>query len=117
MFFHRALGAPWSRLLRMSNDPRFLTASVPSGNVIVTARDVAAFYQCLLDGGTLDGTRVFAPAAGTGARPARRRARRACSGRSHGWCRAAFTVTVAPAVTLNGVAPSKPGLSSQNSWV
>lgn len=60
VFFHRALGAPWSRLLRMSNDPRFLTASVPSGNIIVTARDAAAFYQCLLDGGTLDGTRVFA---------------------------------------------------------
>ena len=62
VFFHRALGAPWGRLLRMSNDPRFLTASVPSGNIIVTARDAAAFYQCLLDGGTLDGTRVFAPA-------------------------------------------------------
>ncbi len=62
VFFHRALGAPWSRLLRMSNDPRFLTAKVPSGNVIVTARDVAAFYQCLLDGGVLDGTRIFEPA-------------------------------------------------------
>ena len=60
VFFHRALGAPWSRLLRMSNDPRFLTASVPSGNIVVTARDAAAFYQCLLDGGALDGTRIFA---------------------------------------------------------
>lgn len=60
VFFHRALGAPWGRLLRMSNDPRFLTAVVPSGNAIVTARDAAAFYQCLLNGGEADGTRVFA---------------------------------------------------------
>jgi CubicO group peptidase (beta-lactamase class C family) len=58
-FVRRVLGKPWSRILRMSNDPRFLTAVIPSGNVIVTARDVAAFYQCLLDGGVLDGVRVF----------------------------------------------------------
>jgi CubicO group peptidase (beta-lactamase class C family) len=59
-FLHRALGAPWGRLLAMSNDQRFLTAVIPSGNAIVTARDIAAFYQCLLNGGELDGTRVFA---------------------------------------------------------
>lgn len=59
VFFQRALGAPWGRLLRMSNDPRFLTAVIPSGNAIVTARDIAAFYQCLLNGGELNGTRVF----------------------------------------------------------
>jgi CubicO group peptidase (beta-lactamase class C family) len=58
-FVRRVLGKPWSRILRMSNDPRFLTAVIPSGNVIVTAGDVAAFYQCLLDGGVLDGVRVF----------------------------------------------------------
>jgi CubicO group peptidase (beta-lactamase class C family) len=58
-FVRRVLGKSWSRILRMSNDPRFLTAVIPSGNVIVTARDVAAFYQCLLDGGVLDGVRVF----------------------------------------------------------
>ncbi len=59
LFIRRVLGKPWGRVLRMSNDPRFLTAVIPSGNVIVTARDVTAFYQCLLDGGVLDGTRVF----------------------------------------------------------
>jgi CubicO group peptidase (beta-lactamase class C family) len=58
-FVRRVLGKSWSRILRMSNDPRFLTAVIPSGNVIVTAGDVAAFYQCLLDGGVLDGVRVF----------------------------------------------------------
>jgi CubicO group peptidase (beta-lactamase class C family) len=55
----RAVGEAWGSVLRMSNDDRFLTGVIPSGNVIVTARDISAFYQCLLNGGTLDGTRVF----------------------------------------------------------
>jgi CubicO group peptidase (beta-lactamase class C family) len=58
-FMWRALGARWDHVLQLSNDPRFLTAVIPSANVIVTARDIAAFYQCLLNGGELDGTRVF----------------------------------------------------------
>jgi CubicO group peptidase (beta-lactamase class C family) len=34
---------------------------VPAAGVSATARDVARFYQMLLDGGTLDGVRVLAP--------------------------------------------------------
>ena len=60
LFMKRVLGKPWGELLRLSNDPRFLSAVVPSGNVIVTARDVAVFYQCIMDGGVFAGTRVFA---------------------------------------------------------
>ncbi len=59
MVFRRALGTRYGHVLHLSNDPRFLTSVIPSGNVITTARDIAAFYQCLLDGGELDGTRVF----------------------------------------------------------
>jgi CubicO group peptidase (beta-lactamase class C family) len=58
-FTNRVLGKPWSQVLRMSNDDRFLTSVIPSANVIVTARDAATFYQCLLNGGSIDGTRVF----------------------------------------------------------
>lgn len=58
-FMTRILGKPWGPVLRMSNDPRFVTGVVPSGNVIVTARDIAAFYQCLMNGGSIAGTRVF----------------------------------------------------------
>lgn len=58
-FMKRAVGEAWSPLLRMTNDDRFLTGVIPSGNVIATARDISAFYQCLLNGGELDGTRVF----------------------------------------------------------
>ena len=60
LFMKRVLGKPWGELLRLSNDPRFLGAVVPSGNVIVTARDVAVFYQCIMNGGIYGGTRVFA---------------------------------------------------------
>lgn len=55
----RVLGTRWSDVLELSNDPRFLSGVIPSGNVIVTARDVATFYQCLLEGGVHEGTRVF----------------------------------------------------------
>jgi CubicO group peptidase (beta-lactamase class C family) len=58
-FMKRVLGASWGPVLRMSNDERFLTGVIPSANVIVTARDVATFYQCLLSGGTIGGTRIF----------------------------------------------------------
>jgi len=58
-FMKRILGKSWGPVLRMSNDARFLTGVIPSANVIVTARDIARFYQCLMNGGSIDGTRVF----------------------------------------------------------
>jgi CubicO group peptidase (beta-lactamase class C family) len=59
LFVKRVLGKPWGEVLQMSNDPRFLGAVVPSANVITRARDVAVFYQCIMDGGSFEGTRVF----------------------------------------------------------
>lgn len=58
-FMKRVLGKSWGPILRMSNDERFLSGVIPSANVIVTARDVAIFYQCLMNGGTIEGTRIF----------------------------------------------------------
>lgn len=57
----RALGVPMDRAIALSNDPRFLTAVVPAGNVIATANELSRFYQLLLDGGTLDGVQIFEP--------------------------------------------------------
>jgi len=57
----RALGVPMHRAISLTNDPRYLTAIVPAGNVIATANELSRFYQLLLDGGTLDGVRVFEP--------------------------------------------------------
>lgn len=44
----------------LSNDPRFLTALVPSGNVIGTANEASRFFELLRLGGELDGVRIFA---------------------------------------------------------
>ncbi len=55
----RALTRPLVEVVAMSNDARFMTAIVPAGNVITTANELSRFYQLLLDGGTLDGQRIF----------------------------------------------------------
>jgi len=54
-----SLGLDFERAIDMANDPRFLTAVVPSGNIIATAHDVCRFYELLLRGGELDGVRVL----------------------------------------------------------
>jgi CubicO group peptidase (beta-lactamase class C family) len=58
----RALGADIQDAVRLSNDPRFLSAVVPSGNIICTANEASRFFQLMLNGGVIDGVRVFAPA-------------------------------------------------------
>jgi CubicO group peptidase (beta-lactamase class C family) len=55
----RALGVSHREVVEISNDPRFLTGIVPSGNVVATANEMSRFFQLLLDGGVLDGVRVF----------------------------------------------------------
>jgi CubicO group peptidase (beta-lactamase class C family) len=55
----RSLGVDIHDAVRLSNEPRFLTAIVPSGNVIGTANEASRFFQLLLDGGAQDGVRVF----------------------------------------------------------
>lgn len=57
--FERALGVSFQQAVELSNDPRFLTAIIPSANVVATANEMSRFYQLLLDGGELDGVRVF----------------------------------------------------------
>ncbi len=69
----RALGADVERVVQISNDPRFRTGIVPAANVMSTAEEACAFYQCLLDEGELDGVRVFEP----------RTVRHACSEQSY----------------------------------
>ena len=57
----RALGIPFRDIPALSNDRRYLTSIVPSGNVIATANEASRFYRLLLDGGELDGVRLFEP--------------------------------------------------------
>jgi CubicO group peptidase (beta-lactamase class C family) len=59
--FERALGAPFGEVVELANDPRFLTGQIPAANVVTTARDLCAFYECLRREGELDGVRVYDP--------------------------------------------------------
>lgn len=47
----RALGFDMRHAVAASNDPRFLTGVIPSGNLVTTADGLCAFFQLLLDGG------------------------------------------------------------------
>jgi CubicO group peptidase (beta-lactamase class C family) len=55
----RALGVGMAGATSMSNDPRFLTAIIPSGNVIGSAEEASRFFQLLLNEGELGGVRIF----------------------------------------------------------
>jgi len=57
--FARALGAPVERILEIAHDPRFLAGILPSANIVANARELGAFFECLRNGGTLAGTRIF----------------------------------------------------------
>jgi len=59
LLLRRLLSVDFVEAVRVSNDPRFLTSVVPAGNIIATANEASRFMQLLLDGGTLDGVRVF----------------------------------------------------------
>ncbi len=55
----RALGRDLESVVELSNDPRFLTGIIPSGNIVSTARETTSFLQCLLNGGEFDDVRIF----------------------------------------------------------
>lgn len=55
----RALGTGLSDLVRDSNDERFLTAIVPSANVVTTANELSRFYEIFRCGGQLDDVRIM----------------------------------------------------------
>lgn len=57
----RILGAPFDRCVQVSNEPQFRTSVIPAGNVYATADDASRVFQMLLNGGVLDGARIFRP--------------------------------------------------------
>ncbi len=57
----RILGATLDRVIEMALDPRFRTGIIPAANVMASARELCAWYQCLLNEGELDGVRVYEP--------------------------------------------------------
>ena len=57
----RALGVPMHDAIELSNDPRFLSAPIPAGNIVGTADEACRFYEMLRCGGELAGVRVLDP--------------------------------------------------------
>lgn len=55
----KAIGMDMRSATEMSNDPRFLRAIVPAGNIVTTADELSRFFQLLLNGGVLDDVRIF----------------------------------------------------------
>jgi len=61
LYLRRAIGTDLDHAVSLSNDPRFYSAVIPAGNAVGTADDCSRFFQCLLNGGEIDGVRVFQP--------------------------------------------------------
>ena len=57
--FQRSLGVSVEALIELSNDPRFRTGVIPSGNLFGTPNDICRFFELLVSGGELDGLRIF----------------------------------------------------------
>jgi CubicO group peptidase (beta-lactamase class C family) len=55
----RVLGQALDKVVEASNDARFLTWTVPSGNVVTTANELSRFFEIFGAGGELDGVRVM----------------------------------------------------------
>lgn len=55
----RALGVGLERLVRLTNDPRYLTGIVPAANTVTTAFELSRFFEVMRRGGELDGVRVI----------------------------------------------------------
>jgi len=57
----RVLGRPADEVVKISNDPRFLTALIPAGNLITTGNELSRFFEIFRAGGELDGVRIMQP--------------------------------------------------------
>ncbi|TNF38333.1 MAG: class A beta-lactamase-related serine hydrolase [Deltaproteobacteria bacterium] len=55
----RSLGLPMAAAVEASNDPRFLTSVIPSGNIITTANGLSRFFQLLLDEGAAGAAQIL----------------------------------------------------------
>lgn len=57
----RAFGVPVAEATALLDDPRFLTGTVPSANIVATANEACRFFELLRRGGTLDGVEILDP--------------------------------------------------------
>ncbi|AFT69710.1 Beta-lactamase class C [Alloalcanivorax dieselolei B5] len=60
-FLTHAVGAPLDEVVDLSNDPRFLDATIPAGNLYATAEEASRFFQMLLNDGRYQDQQLFRP--------------------------------------------------------
>ncbi|MFZ5755349.1 MAG: serine hydrolase domain-containing protein [Pseudomonadota bacterium] len=60
-YIKHVLGGDIETATEISNDPRWMQAVIPAGNIYATADEACRFFELLRCGGTLDGVRVFDP--------------------------------------------------------
>lgn len=58
---HKALGGALNGPVSEQKNRDFLTAELPSGNLVTTAAELSRFYEILTRGGELDGVRIMKP--------------------------------------------------------
>ncbi|WP_067668447.1 serine hydrolase [Nocardia miyunensis] len=58
---HKALGGALSGPMSAEKNRDFLTAELPSGNLVTTAAELSRFYEILTRGGELDGVQIMKP--------------------------------------------------------
>lgn len=61
VYIRHVLGGSLDLAVDLTNDPRFMDTICPAGNIFATAEEASRFFQLLLNGGELDGVRVFQP--------------------------------------------------------
>jgi len=57
----RTLGVSWNEVVNISNQRDFKQAIIPAGNLYATADEMSQFFQLMLNGGELNGVRIFKP--------------------------------------------------------
>lgn len=59
-FFKRMLGGDLQSIVNVTNDPRFMDAACPAGNIYTTAEQSGRFFEMLLNGGIYKGKQILA---------------------------------------------------------
>jgi len=60
-YVQNVLGAPFEKVVEVSNTPEFFSAVIPAGNIYASADDAGAFFQMLLQNGEYNGRQIFKP--------------------------------------------------------
>jgi len=61
LYLNRVLGGGLQLAVDVTNDTRFMDTICPAGNIYTDADQACRFFEMLLNGGELDGVRIFSP--------------------------------------------------------